>query len=75
MTIVGVSGNAKAWGLGSQPVPEMFAPIAQQPQPFLFLAIRTWSPDPSPVAGAVRAALRQVDPASPSPACDPCAAL
>jgi putative ABC transport system permease protein len=65
MTIVGVSGDVKAWGLGSQPVPEMFAPITQQPQPFLFLAIRTWSPDPTPVTGAVRAALRQVDPDQP----------
>jgi putative ABC transport system permease protein len=65
MTIVGVSGNAKTWRLGSQPLPEMFTPLSQQPQAFLFLAIRTWSPDPSPVAGAVRAALRQVDPGQP----------
>jgi ABC-type antimicrobial peptide transport system permease subunit len=39
----------------------MFAPFAQQPQPFAMLAIRTWSLDPTPVAGAVRAALREVD--------------
>src|SRR5271157_1036325 len=61
MTIVGVSGDVKAWRLGAQPLPEMFAPLSQQPQAFLFLAIRSWSADPTPVAGAVRAALRQLD--------------
>src|SRR5271157_2371402 len=61
MTIVGVSGDVKAWRLNTQPLPEMFTPLSQQPQAFLFLAIRTWSADPTPVAGAVRAALRQLD--------------
>jgi putative ABC transport system permease protein len=65
MTIVGVSGDVKSWRLGAQPQPEMFTPLSQQPQAFLFLAIRTWSADPSPVAGALRAALRQVDPGQP----------
>jgi len=61
MTIVGVSGDVKAWRLNAQPLPEMFTPLSQQPQAFLFLAVRTWPADPTPVAGAVRAALRQVD--------------
>src|SRR5271157_3560755 len=61
MTIVGISGDVKAWRLNAQPLPEMFTPLSQQPQAFLFLAIRTWSADPTPVAGAVRAALRQLD--------------
>jgi putative ABC transport system permease protein len=61
MTIVGISGDVKAWRLNAQPLPEMFTPLSQQPQAFLFLAVRTWPADPSPVAGAVRAALRQVD--------------
>jgi putative ABC transport system permease protein len=61
MTIVGVSGEVRSYQLGAQPSPEMFAPFAQQPQPFAMLAIRTWSLDPTPVAGAVRAALREVD--------------
>jgi putative ABC transport system permease protein len=65
MTIVGVSGDVKARRLGAQPQPEMIAPLSQQPQAFLFLAIRTWPADPSPVAGAVRAALRQLDPGQP----------
>ena len=65
MTIVGVSGDVKAWRLNAQRLPEMFTPLSQQPQAFLFLAIRTWSADPSPVAGAVRAALRQMDPGQP----------
>src|SRR5271157_282441 len=60
MTIVGISGDVKAWRLNAQPLPEMFTPLSQQPQAFLFLAIRTWSADPTPVAGAVRAALRQL---------------
>lgn len=61
MTIVGVSGDVKAWRLNAQPLPEMFTPVAQQPQAFLFLAVRTWPADPTPVSGAVRAALRQLD--------------
>ena len=65
MTIVGVSGDVKAWRLGSQPLPEMFTPLSQQPQAFLFLAIRTWPADPTPVSGAVRAALRHLDPGQP----------
>jgi putative ABC transport system permease protein len=61
MTIVGVCGEVRSYQLGAQPSPEMFAVFAQQPQPFATLAIRTWAADPTPIAAAVRAALRDVD--------------
>jgi putative ABC transport system permease protein len=61
MTIVGVCGEVRSYQLGAQPSPEMFAPFAQQPQPFATLAIRTWAADPTPIAAAVRAVLREVD--------------
>jgi putative ABC transport system permease protein len=61
LTIVGVCGEVRSYQLGAQPTPEMFAPFAQRPQPFATLAIRTYSADPAPIAGAVRAALREVD--------------
>ncbi len=61
MTIVGVCGEVRSSRMGSLPLPEMFAPLTQQPQAFATLAVRTWSADPLPVAAAVRAALREVD--------------
>jgi putative ABC transport system permease protein len=61
MTIVGVAGNVKPLGLGSQPVVEMFAPSHQAPSPAMFILIRTQSADPSGLASAVRAELRNLD--------------
>jgi putative ABC transport system permease protein len=61
MTIVGVSGEVRSYGLGAKPVPEMFAPLAQKPPAFAVLAVRTWSPDPLSVTAGVRTALHEVD--------------
>ncbi len=60
-TIVGVIANTRANGLG-RPVPmEMFAPLPQEPRPFMVLALRTYASDPTGVSSALRAALRGLD--------------
>jgi len=61
MTIVGVAGNVKPLGLASQPVLEMFAPSNQEPSAAMYVLIRTQSADPSGLAAAVRAELRNLD--------------
>ena len=60
-TIAGVTGNVKPYGLGSQPVVEMFAPSYQEPSPAMFLLIRTQSADPSGLAAPLRTELRNLD--------------
>jgi len=62
--IVGVVGDVKLGGLGSAPMPTIYAPVWQQPRIGGVLAVRTES-DPSADAPALRAAVRAVDPDVP----------
>jgi len=66
MTIVGVAGNVKHSGLAALGYPHIYMPSAQQPDrlPQMYLAVRTTA-DPSTVAAAVRAQVRQLDPNVP----------
>ena len=61
-TVIGLLGDTRENGLDSPPVPEVYYPFAQGPEPILSLAIRT-SGDPRAVLPAVRQALAGVDPA------------
>jgi putative ABC transport system permease protein len=58
--IVGVVGDVKVGGLGSAPMPTIYAPVWQQPRIGGVLAVRTES-DPSAEAPALRAVVRAVD--------------
>ncbi len=58
--IVGVVGDVKIGGLGSAPLPTVYAPVWQEPRAGGVLAVRTES-DPSGEAAALRAAVRAVD--------------
>jgi len=62
-TIVGVVGDVHHFGLDRAPRPEVFVPMAQDPQAAMSLLARTSGPD-SPAA-AVRRAVSQIDPLQP----------
>jgi putative ABC transport system permease protein len=61
MTIVGVSGDVKTWGLASPAVPEMYAPFRQEPRTFGTIVIRTAGADPAAIAPGLRAEVRALD--------------
>jgi putative ABC transport system permease protein len=63
MTIVGIVGDVKEFGLNVQTPPQMYRPIAQVPDPGSVL-IRTVG-DPTAMAEQIRRALHQVDPQMP----------
>ena len=58
--VVGVVGDVKYAGLDQQTKPEMYAPFAQRPWPFMRVVARTES-DPALPAVAIREAVRAID--------------
>jgi putative ABC transport system permease protein len=65
-TVVGVSGDIRDVQLDAAPPPLLFVPHAQVSVPQLTLVIRTAQPTEQ-IAPALRAALRDIDPALPAP--------
>lgn len=61
-TIVGVVGNERLHGLAEATPPALYAPLDQVPSPTGVLLVRTTG-DPMALAGTVRAAVREQDPA------------
>lgn len=62
--IVGVVADNHSNDLTTPPVAEYFLPVLQRPENFSALLVRT-SGDPTALTGAVRAALKEVDPDLP----------
>jgi putative ABC transport system permease protein len=60
--IVGVVGSTRHESLAIAPIPEMYAPAAQDPTRRLDLVLRISSANLSGVDNAVRAAIHQIDP-------------
>jgi len=60
-TVVGVVGDMRRQGLESEPIPQMFEALAQNPSRLGTLLVRTSADDPLTLAGTVRAAVRRVD--------------
>jgi putative ABC transport system permease protein len=58
--VVGVIGDVKYAGLDQQTKPEMYAPFAQRPWPFMRIVVRTKS-DPLILADSIRTEVRAVD--------------
>jgi len=58
--VVGVVGDVKYAGLDKETKPEMYAPLAQRPWPFLRVVVRAKS-DPMNLAAAIRNELRAID--------------
>ena len=62
--IVGVIGDVRSLGLDHEPGPEALFPLAQHPSDWMSFAVRS-SGSPAALRGAVRAAMRDVDPQQP----------
>jgi putative ABC transport system permease protein len=62
LTVVGVTGDVRQSGLGIEPRPEIFLNYLQPapPWPWLTLVVQT-TPDPLPLAPAIKSAARSVD--------------
>ncbi|MXY23448.1 MAG: ABC transporter permease [Acidobacteria bacterium] len=65
LTVVGVVDDMRRQGLETEPIPQIFQPVAQNPSGAGFLIIRADHDDPLEMAAAVQAAARQVDPLAP----------
>jgi putative ABC transport system permease protein len=64
LTVVGVVGNTRHEGLSQETEAEFYVPYLQSPDNSLQLAVRT-AVDPVSMVSAVRAQVRDVDPAQP----------
>ncbi len=64
--VVGVVGDTRYRRVETAPYPTFYVPLAQNTEAWPFLAFLVWSDaDPAVVSGALRAAVRQADPAQP----------
>jgi putative ABC transport system permease protein len=63
--IVGVVGDIRSSGFESSPSPTTYVPFAQSPEPSSALVVRT-SGDPTTLAAAVIAQVRNIDPDEPA---------
>ena len=64
-TVVGVVDDMRRRGLETEPMPQIFEPVAQNPSGAGFLLIRTGREAPLDMAATVQAAVRQVDRRAP----------
>jgi putative ABC transport system permease protein len=62
MTVVGIVGDVRHWGLAEQPNPEMYIPLLQAPPQSAFLVVHNVGPLSAADVGRV---VRGVDPAEP----------
>jgi predicted permease len=60
-TVVGVVGNMRRQSLETEPIPQIFEPLAQNPSRHAILFVRTSLEEPLQLAGPLRVALRRVD--------------
>jgi predicted permease len=65
MTIVGVAGEVKHYGLDQNIRPGYYLPYAQHARPSLTMTVRTSVADPASVAAALRRAVHELDPDRP----------
>jgi putative ABC transport system permease protein len=64
MTVVGVVGNVAQERLTSEPYPQLYQPLAQRPQRFVYVVLRT-AGDPLALAADARRTLAEVVPGLP----------
>ncbi len=65
LTVVGVVDDMRRQGLETEPIPQVFEPVAQNPSGAGFLLVRTARENPLDLAATVQAAVRQVDRRAP----------
>jgi putative ABC transport system permease protein len=64
-TVVGVAADMRRQGFESDPIPQMFQPLAQNPPRGAILLVRTSTDDPLKLAAPVQAAVRSVEKYAP----------
>lgn len=64
-SVVGVVADMRREGPEREPMPQMFEAVSQNPPGAGYLLVRTSLDDPTPIAGAVRAAVRRVEQHAP----------
>jgi putative ABC transport system permease protein len=65
ITVVGVVGDLRRQGPENESIPQMFAPLEQDPSRLVTLLVRTTAADPLQIGGAVRLAVNRVDKRAP----------
>jgi predicted permease len=65
MTVVGVAGDVRRYGLNNDPKPEMYMPYSQKPSASMNLVVRSVSGNPSALLPAIRNEVKAVDPDQP----------
>jgi putative ABC transport system permease protein len=60
-TVVGIVGDMRRQGLETEPIPQMFQPLSQNPPRRAILLVRTSMADPFSLAGAVQAAVHRIE--------------
>jgi predicted permease len=61
LTIIGIAGDVRRYGLAERLRPEIYYPFLQQPQAAMSLVVRTTAADPLSIATAVRREVLGVD--------------
>jgi predicted permease len=64
LTVVGVVGDVRQWGLESRPIAEVYLPYTQRSAERVYLTVRTET-DPSGLVAAARARVLAIDPDQP----------
>jgi putative ABC transport system permease protein len=64
-TVVGVVGDMRRQGLETEPIAQVFEPLAQNPSRLETLLVRTSTDDPLTMVATVQAAVRRVDKQAP----------
>ena len=65
LTVVGVVDDMRRQGLETEPIPQVFEPVAQNPSGAGFLIVRTARDDPLDLAATVQGAVWQLDRRAP----------
>ena len=60
VTVIGVAGDVRHFGIAREPSPEVFLPLLQRPETHMLLIIRTMS-NPTAVLPAIRAEIANLD--------------
>jgi predicted permease len=64
-TVVGVVGDMRRQGPETEPIPQIFEPLSQNPSRLATLLVRTSSDEPLKMAATIRAAVGRVDKSAP----------
>jgi hypothetical protein len=59
--IIGIVGNVRSSDAGSDPIPQMYVPLTQQPERTVAVVVRSDSRDPTQLMPLIRGEVAQLD--------------